>query len=80
MLIYYCYSCTEYFKISPKKAKSQDNVICPQCGSFDTEHSPEEENSPETSKYVQANISDDDDTSTNEFDAYMEEVEGAEDI
>ena len=81
MLIYYCYSCSEYFKISAKRSKSLDSITCPHCGSFDTEHSPEEENNPDTGKYALADDSIDEDNSNNinEYDAYIEDVESIDD-
>lgn len=81
MLIYYCYSCSEYFKVFPKKAKNLDNITCPHCGSFDTEHSPEEENSPENTKYAKIydDMDDDNDVEANEYDNYVDEIEGADD-
>jgi hypothetical protein len=45
MQIYYCYSCSEYFKVSSNKVKDSNDILCPYCDSFDTEHSPEEEES-----------------------------------
>ena len=80
MLIYYCYSCSEFFKVSPKKAKNLDNITCPQCGSFDTEYSPEEENSPDNTKYVEATDgTEEDNAEVTEYDNYVEEIEGADD-
>ena len=80
MHIYYCYSCTEFFKVSTKKAKMSESIACPHCTSMDTEPAPEEENSKDVNKYASA---DDDcdigiDVVDTEYDTYVDEVEGAD--
>lgn len=71
MLIYYCYSCNEYFKVSDKKAKTSNNILCPHCTSFDTEFAPEEECN---TTQNESNYDDNNDSDT-EYDSYIDEVE-----
>lgn len=71
MLIYYCYSCNEYFKVSDKKAKTSNNILCPHCTSFDTEFAPEEE----CSQSENDTDCDDDTAPDTEYDSYINDVE-----
>ena len=42
--MYYCYSCSEYFKVREADLRINPNAaLCPHCGGDDTEYSPEEE-------------------------------------
>lgn len=42
--VYYCYTCSEYFKVKNSDIKNNsDAILCPLCAGDDTEHSPEEE-------------------------------------
>lgn len=57
--VYYCYSCSEYFKVK-YNVLNQDGVLCPHCESDDTEHSPEEEkdeDEDDTDNFYRANTS-----------------------
>lgn len=77
MLIYYCYSCNEFFKISSNKVKNASDIICPCCSSFDTEPAPEEKNSSDINKYVNADkdLDVDDNEDDTEYDSYIREEE-----